>query len=369
MRRRRIFLTGFVLVVVGMLAWQQVQADVPAFTHPAQVQIRQILPILQDSEAEHVMGAYIPGIGATLVADMIRGPNHIAGKESAAGVRDWSIFMLQTYGAQLEAVPAEETISLSVEFYDYGLSTYHQLVIVAPRLGIADPATYVIWLNGRPYAEVMGEAIAAVPTLVISAEPTATAMATPPPEPTATSIPPTTTPPLEPTPQPTSEWATTAGTWSVVTDGTYQQEALDLFDLISYRTDVVQGDYRWQTEMQLIEGEMGAGLVWNAPTATQKNEGNMASFTANGTFLQWGVYDAVGSFQYTGGITLDPPIQFDEWHTLAVVVAGDQFTILFDDIPIAENIAMTSRDESYVGLLVSTSAVRFRNTTLTAVSP
>jgi hypothetical protein len=141
------------LLVLLLAAWQVVRAEAPVVSHPAQVQLAQMMPSLIDSEAEHASGAYIPGVGAVVTLDLLRGPNATPGKTAAAGVYDWLFYLVQTFGPQLEAVPPDEIITFSVQFYDYDSATYQQFVIVSRAAEVDDPAQYDVWLNGQPYAE------------------------------------------------------------------------------------------------------------------------------------------------------------------------------------------------------------------------
>jgi hypothetical protein len=134
-----------------VLLWQGARAEVPVVSHPAHVQVRQILPALRDSEAEHASGAYLPGVGAVVTLDLVRGPNTMPGQPAPISVRDWTIYLMQTFGAQLDAVPPDELIAFSVDFYDFDSTTYQQLVIRSRAADAADPLAYEVWLNGQPY--------------------------------------------------------------------------------------------------------------------------------------------------------------------------------------------------------------------------
>lgn len=147
----RFLAAGLLLLVLA--GWQVVRADPPVVSHPAQEQLMQILPALIDSEAEHASGAYIPGVGAVVTLDLLRGPNSTPNQDAATGVRAWLIYLVETFGTQLTAVPPDEIITFSVQFYDYERATYQQLVIVSRAADVHDSAQYTIWLNGKPYAE------------------------------------------------------------------------------------------------------------------------------------------------------------------------------------------------------------------------
>lgn len=142
-------LLGLALLLGG--GWRLAFADAPGASHPAQAQVKRLLPSLIDSEAERASGAYVPGVGAVIAIDLLRGPNTAPGQPAHVGTRDWAIYLVQTFGPQLGAVPPDETIAFSIDYYDFASVSYHQLVVTARAADVADPSRYTIWLNGRPY--------------------------------------------------------------------------------------------------------------------------------------------------------------------------------------------------------------------------
>jgi hypothetical protein len=154
---RRALVVGLALVVLLLALYHRAAAEAPTRSHPAHVQIWQMLPALRDSDAEHASGAYLPGVGAVITLDLLRGPNTMPDQPAHRGVHDWAIYLMQTFGAQLDAVPPDERISVSVDFFDYDTRTYHQLVVMCRAADAADPARYTLWLNGQPYAAEVGE--------------------------------------------------------------------------------------------------------------------------------------------------------------------------------------------------------------------
>jgi hypothetical protein len=154
-RRWRSLLLGSVALAVLLLMWQAATAAAPAGGNPVQQQIKQILPSLRDSEAEHAAGAYIPGIGAVLTLDLVRGPNSLPDKSANAGTRDWAVYVMGAFGPRLDAVPPDESIAISVNFFDFDDRQYRQLVIVSRAADIADSAKYTIWLDGLPFDQAI----------------------------------------------------------------------------------------------------------------------------------------------------------------------------------------------------------------------
>jgi O-antigen/teichoic acid export membrane protein len=154
-RRWRSLLLGGITLAVLLMMWQAASAAPPAGGNPAQQQVKLILPSLRDSETESAAGAYIPGVGAVLTLDLVRGPNSLPDKSSFLGTRDWAVYLMGAFGPKLDAVPPGETIAISVNFYDFDDRQYRQLVITSRAADVADSARYTIWLEGRPFDQAV----------------------------------------------------------------------------------------------------------------------------------------------------------------------------------------------------------------------
>jgi hypothetical protein len=348
------------IVVLALGTWHLAGATAPSLSHPAQVQVLQILPALRDSEAEHASGAYFPGLGAFFSLELLRGPNTVPNQPAHQGTRDWAIYLMQQFGPRLAAVPPTEQIAMSISFYDFTTVSYSQLVVNSAAADVADPTRYQYWLNGQPYDQATGAVPPAAPTE--TSKPTQTPLA-----PTAPPAPATATPAAASDPTQASAWRPVGGTWAAA-DGSYGQSELGRYDLISYFNRPVQGNYRWQTELQLVEGRMGGGLVFNAPGTASKNGAHMVSYTAEGNYLQWGYFNDQGVFQFQGGVAVAAPAA-EAWQTLAVEVTGERYRVLLNGKALAANVPLTRTGESYAGLLASTSHVRFREMSLTEAQP
>ncbi|MGI9253103.1 MAG: hypothetical protein ACR2J8_05105, partial [Thermomicrobiales bacterium] len=177
------------LAALLALAWPALAEDA-ATNQAARDQVREALAPLRDSEAEQALGAYVPGEGATFAIELVRGPNAAEGQPAANGVRAWATYLMQTFGPTLTAVPAQERIAMSIEFYAYDDDRFHTLVLRADAAAVADAATYLCWLDGIPCDTAPGAAVSLpaatpppiAPTLTATAEPVQanpTATATP----------------------------------------------------------------------------------------------------------------------------------------------------------------------------------------------
>jgi polysaccharide pyruvyl transferase CsaB len=357
---RRTLLLGLTMLVVLLLMWQVARADAPSVGHPAQQQIQLIMPSLIDSEAEHVSGAYIPGVGAVLTLDLLRGPNTLPDKPSYQGTRDWAIYLMQTFGPQLSAVPPDEQIAMSIDFYDYADTVYHQLVIACRASAAADPGRYTIWLDGKPYDEAASLLGAPAPDMIAATSaPSATTAPAP------ASAPPATTAQAQPSgpisatlsPAGAQDWTPIVGQWSLGAQG-YAQTELGKFDLLTMLNRPVAGDFRLQVSMTFVAGEMGGGVVFNAPHGDSKNGAQMISYTSKGSYLQWGYYDESGVFQYKGGAIV-PDGADGKRHTLLVRASGTSYSISLDGAEIAPSIPLDHAPGGHIGLLASTSHVLF----------
>lgn len=356
-------------MVVLMLMWQlaRAQAPIPPADRPIQAQIQQVVTSLLASEANNAAGAHIPGVGVVFTIDLIRGPNTRADKNPFDGTRDWVIYLMQTFGAQMTTVPDDEMVAMSVDFYDYARTINHQLVVTSRRSDIADPSRYTVYLNSKPYAEAIAQ-LEPGGTAGTAAPPTAATPTTPAPTPTL----PQPTGPLSVTldfedgTAGTNRWAALGGTWRFASGG-YEQTQLNRFDLISYYGQPLGGDVAIEAQMQFVVGNMGGGLIFNAPSRDSKAGAHIVSYTAGGTFVQYGYFDDRAVFQYQGG-TQVPSGSDRQPHTMTVRTTGSTYDVLLDGTPIALNVPL-QRQGGYAGLFVSTSQVLFDNVKLSGSQP
>ena len=400
--KKRFLLLALGLGVMIFLMWQGVRANAGVSGFPAQIQVDQVVPSLIASEAEHASGAYVPGVGAVFIMDLLRGPNSAKGKIPAYGVRDWSIYLMQTFGPKLDAVPPTETIAFSIEFYDYSTLSYHQFVLTSKAADVSDPAKYVVWLDGKPFSQAAPpQPTNTVPAVTPGASGQATPKAgttpaasnkTPAPSsakaPTggaSTGVPVSV---IAPTAGPTApiaitkptaiafnladqaggkDWKPLNGQWAIDTTG-YTQNQLGFYDLITFYTRSISGSYNFQVDMQYISGQMGGGLVFNSPSDTSKNGSQMISYTGSGKYLQWGYFDANGIFQFQAGTPI-PNGADGKAHRLQVRVKGTQYTVLLDGVTVGKSAPLWGPNGGYVGLLASISQVVFTNAKLEQLGP
>ena len=349
------------IVLTGGLWWAGSWAGAPMVSHPAHGQIQQILTPLIASEAEHVMGAYYPGIGAMISLDLLRGPNSVPGQPAYVGTRDWAIYLMQSFGGQLTAVPPGEKIAFSIDFYDYDVAVYHQLVLIAQAAQVQDPGSYEYWLDGQPYDQQTGalpqnagvtSAPQANPTQAAPTSPAVTESGMLPGFSQSGGTVDFGDPSLV-----DSFWQPMSGAWQTEAGG-YVQTELGQYDLISILRQPLPESYDIQVSAQLLDGQMGAGLVFNTPDPTLRNDAYMISYTGEGTYLQWGRYDGTGIFQFQGGASV-PNGGDGQPHLLGVRVTPAGYSVRLDGTELATVTDFSPIPRSYAGLLASTSRVRF----------
>lgn len=378
---------GLIIAMLCLRAVSSLAQDVPN-NYTAQQQVDQALAAIRNSEAETSAGSYVPGSGAFFAIDLVHGPNSNDSDTPYRAVRDWTIYLISTFGLTLTAVPDNEVIAFTVRYFDYIDSTFHSLTISAPARSVTIVEDYAIWLDGVAYNEDDARSAEAanggdVPTPVPTSSTILVFETTPTPEPPPIepAVPTLSTPgaatpttielPLETIAFATADsidsWQEVGGTWGW-NNGAYEQTALNRFDLISYFASPIAGLTQMSVDLQFIDGQMGSGLVFAAPDMNSKNGAQMVSFAANGTFLQWGYYDDVGVFQYVGGVQLETSTADGKWHTLAVSIDGNTFAVSIDGVMVGDGIPLQHGADGYIGLLASTADTKFDNIAIEAGS-
>jgi hypothetical protein len=313
-----------------------------------QLQLAKMVVPLNDSQAAHASGTYIPGVGVVVVAELIRGPNSTADQPPIAGVLAWGTNALQTYGPQLDAVPSNEAIALSIDFYDYPGHTWHQLLLKGRAATIATPGTYSAWLDGKPYARLSSTASPSHPSAQGAGETS--------PAPTRPTVPLTRIFCFTGGGAATTQWARIRGEWRLTREGFAQirQDNFDFVTLYKRRLAFV----RYQVHVKYLSGLMGGGLVFNASSAEGKAGAQMISYSEHGTYVQWGYFDHDAIFRYQGGASV-PSGADGRWHTIDVQLAGDTYSVSLDGTLLESGIPLVERGPGYVGLLASRPHVLF----------
>ena len=162
---------------------------------------------------------------------------------------------------------------------------------------------------------------------------------------------------------PTQElgWLPFDGDW-VIEEGVYKQVELENFDRVTSFNQLMVGEYRLETQLRYVDGDMAAGFIFNMQNRDNKEASQVVAFTASGTFLQWGDFDEDGVFNYRGGVRVGDK-QDGEWHDLRIDVRADSFDLYVDGDQIAANVPVVFQ-WGYTGLFVSTSEIEFDDLSL-----
>ena len=159
-------------------------------------------------------------------------------------------------------------------------------------------------------------------------------------------------------------WNRIDGEW-VVENGTLVQTEEDLFDRSSSLNYEMVSPYSFQSDLRLISGSMGGGLLFNMQSRTSKNRSHMVSFTSDGRFLQWGDFDDNGVFNIKGSQNIEEiaEIEIGEWNTLQVEVLEEGFTLYLNDTLIVDEVPLVYLS-GHQGLFSNLSRVEFDNVAL-----
>jgi hypothetical protein len=160
------------------------------------------------------------------------------------------------------------------------------------------------------------------------------------------------------------DWLAFAGDW-VMLDGRYEQHQLE-WDRISVLNNKMIGSYRFSSEMLHIEGDMGAGLIFNMQQRDNKASSHLISFTGKGSFLHWGSFDPDGVFVYKDGVNIKD-VADAQWHELTVEVTDSTYAISLNGDIVASDIPLIYAD-GFVGLLDGKSLVAFDNVKLVGMA-
>lgn len=161
-----------------------------------------------------------------------------------------------------------------------------------------------------------------------------------------------------------SEWRPLSGIWEM-RDGIYQQMDQEGYDYIALLDLPAQQHYSMTVRLRMRSGEMGGGLIYNAPNQDSRAGAQTVDMDSSGRYMRWGYYNADGLYTYTGGAALDVGLSDGAWHQLRLVTQGDTSTIWFDE----QEIGQTTNQSTvgYVGLVTSRAQIDFDDLVITAL--
>lgn len=158
-------------------------------------------------------------------------------------------------------------------------------------------------------------------------------------------------------------WQTVQGEW-IVDNGSVIQTETGQYDRIAlYRAAWMRPPYSLGANVRVDEGEMGAGLVFNAQSVTDKTRAQMVSFTADGDYLQWGYFDDDGLFTFQNGTFVTGIIEGRDTHTIRVEVGNETYSVTLNGVQLTDNTPLVY-PRGYVGLFANLSVTAFEGITL-----
>lgn len=357
------------IMVSALLAWRAARSETPTLLAPGQTIAQEIATAVSTSEmVTAASGGYVPEQGLFLYSRLT--------DSNSTMVRTWATNQLRLFIDELADLPADETL---IWVIDYGQS---QEIIEAPLSRAAEPTThsYLSWVNlltneaAEPSeaAEPAAEVASAPPlTEVPTAEPVAENQAEVTVEETAPEV---AAPPVEvpaavgnivtqPTTIFTGDFAEGAGGWLplagdwVAQDGVYIQNDNSGFDLITILDVTPVSHFTLEAQLQSLDGQLGGGFIYNAPTAESRAKAQIIDLTEQGSFLRWGHYNEQGDYVFDGGAAVEPAVADGNWHTLRIVSKGAETIAFLDDQEMG--VIQNQSQSGYVGLVTSQAQVQF----------
>lgn len=388
---RRMIVSGVMLLALAvgvLMAMRTLRPAAPAQIVPGQALAWEIArAATRSGEVQLASGAYVPGSQLLLYTRTTQ--------TDRARVRTWMLMQLEPFAEQLAKLSSKEKLTWIV---DFGQGTVEQEVLTAALSKAADPSGYA-YVSAAP--GMLGSAAASLPVpQPAAAEPTAAPAAQPPadkpadkpadqaaaeptpapaaqaPAPQPTAAAPAANPPAAATGEPLvttgfddagsqkSAWQPLSGDW-LAHDGIYSQRDNAGYDFISMLNAAPQTHYQVQAKIQLGEGDMGGGFVYNVPDINTRNNAQIIDFDNKGGFLRWGRYNETGAYVYEGGVKVDPPINDGKWHDLKLTTHADASVVALDGKEIGR--IKNKSTAGHVGLVSSKTKMDYDDVKLTVL--
>ena len=351
---RRVIASGVMLLALAvgvLMAMRTLRPAAPAQILPGQALAWEIArAAARSGEVQLASGAYVPGLQLLLYTRTTQ--------TDRARVRTWMVMQLEPFAEQLAKLSSKEKLTWIV---DFGQGTLEQEVLTAALSKAADPSGYV-YVSAAP--GMLGGAAASQPApQPAAANPPA---ANPPADkPADAAGEPLVTTGFDETGSQKSAWLPLSGDW-LAHDGIYSQRDNAGYDFISMLNAAPQSNYRLQAKIQLGEGDMGGGFVYNVPDVNTRNNAQIIDFDNKGGFLRWGRYNETGAYVYEGGVKVDPPINDQKWHDLSLVTHADTSVVALDGKEVGR--IKNKSTAGHVGLVSSKTKVDYDDVKLTVLA-
>ncbi|CAN5532631.1 hypothetical protein BH10CHL1_BH10CHL1_40030 [soil metagenome] len=368
-----------ILIVGGGLALRVLRSSVPAQIVPGQTLAWDIARTVgRTTGVQLASGAYLPG-DTLLLYSRLDLPDR-------ASVRTWAQTQLEPFVARFAQLSPGETLKWVI---DFGAASAEQEVIIAPLNRAADSTLYR-YISAAPALFTVVNAQPTEAAKPLNSAPTTQAAVTPNNLPLVapavtvqpgTTVQPATTGVTATAPGPATalhnfqfdnaahvnqEWLPLSGDWAV-SAGIYSQRNQKGYDFISMLKLEPQTHYSLETRLRRVKGEMGGGLIYNAPNQGARAGAQVIDMDKQGSFLRWGRYDANGQYIYEGGMPLTPPLNDGQWHALQLITHAGASIVALDGRQLVK-LTNTSLG-GYLGLMTSNAAVDFDNVHVSALPP
>jgi hypothetical protein len=347
-----------ILLVGGWLAQRLWWTPAPTTSSTGELIARQIAAALQSAPGTQIAaGAYVPGENLLLYSRL--------DEPARERVRLWALLQLAPFHKVLTPMAANEQLQWVI---DFGPNAAEQEIILVPLQQVADTTQYR-YISSTPGSVTAVADTAALPAAPVTAAQPPADTAAPPVAPVVVPsvVEPATTAATstqrnaftfdDPTTS-AQNWSALAGEW-VIENGVYSQRRTTGYDYITMLNLAAQSHYQLEADLRFIDGAMGGGFIYNAPARDARRGAQVVDFVEQGTFLRWGRYDEQGNYTYEGGVSVDPPINDGQWHTLQLLTHATTSTVSLDGRVLGQ--ITNSSAQGYLGLTTSQAHVEFSN--------
>lgn len=365
------------IIMLGVLAASALIARRILFTSPPPpaapgLQLAAQLRTALANETAVASTTYIPGDGLLIYTHLPNG--------NRDEMRTWAGSYLAPLATQLVEMPANERLRWVIETgrppnrqetLVSSLRESSQIINFESQITtlseISEGEMVLIEPTTIPQTETITGTIINTPEPTIAVEPTESSTAVEIVEPAGTVITLESNTILS---EQTGVWQTVQGTWITENEQVIQTE-IGKYDRIAlYRSAWMRPPYSFTSNVRVDEGEMGAGLVFNAQSVTDKTRAQMVSFTADGQYLQWGYFDETGLFIFQNGSFVTGIIEGRESHTIRVEVSDEAYSVTLNGVLLTDDTPLIY-PRGYVGLFANLSITAFDNIVLVgeAITP
>ncbi len=160
------------------------------------------------------------------------------------------------------------------------------------------------------------------------------------------------------------DWNVVKGNWQAI-DGTYIQQSSE-YDCASMLDLFLNESFEIATEFEWLDGDLGAGFVFNSRERDNITHAQMVRFDGNGVFLAG--YFQGGEFNGTASAKA-PSIQQGTSHTLTLRVdrAAYRYSVFIDQHSILDGVSLRY-PAGYVGLQSAAGRVKFTGVTIRSLA-